>query len=122
MFKNIVLVGAGGAVGSIFRYLIAIVLKESSAQFPWATFTVNIAGCFIIGVLFGWAEKYEWMQGSLLLFLATGFCGGFTTFSSFALENIGLFQKHLTVTAILYMMLSLFLGLLLCRSGFSLVR
>jgi len=118
MLRSLLLVGAGGAVGSIARYSIGhLAGKYAPGSFPWGTFAVNILGCLIIGILFGLVSKNQWMQQGGYLLLASGFCGGFTTFSTFALDNINLMQKGFSVTAILYTALSLVLGLLLCRVG-----
>lgn len=86
-------VAIGGAIGSLARYLISIYLfKASVFSFPWGTFAVNIIGCFLIGVFYALSEKLnistEWQ-----LFLTTGVCGGFTTFSTFAFENLKLLQE-----------------------------
>ncbi len=91
--------------------------KYVAGGFPWGTFIVNIVGCLIIGILFGLVSKSQWMQQGGYLLLASGFCGGFTTFSTFALDNMNLMQKGLSATAILYTALSLVLGLLLCKAG-----
>lgn len=123
MLRPILFVGLGGAAGSILRYILALVVnKNFSSAFPLATFLINIIGCLIIGLLFGIAEKHTWMQENLLLLLATGFCGGFTTFSTFALENFGLFEKNQSYTAIAYSLLSIVIGIILCKLGFWLAR
>lgn len=123
MIKAYLIVGVGGAIGSMVRYGIARLIPFSAtAAFPWATFGVNMLGCFLIGVIFGFADRYEWMQGNLLLLLASGFCGGFTTFSTFALEGVGLFDKQFSITAIAYILLSVALGLILCKAGLWLAQ
>ena len=118
MLRSFLFVGIGGAVGSMARYAVAIaVSKLWEAPYPIATFLINISGCLLIGILFGFSIRSQWLQEGGLLLLATGFCGGFTTFSTFALENIGLLQKGNPVTAIVYTGLSIIIGLLLCRLG-----
>jgi fluoride exporter len=118
MFRSFLLVGMGGAVGSMARYGIGyIASKYLSNPFPVATFVINILGSFIIGILFALSARNHWLQQGGMLLLASGFCGGFTTFSTFALDNVTLVQKGFSVTAILYTGLSLTVGLLLCRLG-----
>jgi CrcB protein len=121
MFRTLLLVGLGGCFGSIARYAATVLVnKWTGNPFPLATLTVNLLGCFAIGLLFGWAGKHSWAQGDSWLFLASGFCGGFTTFSAFALDNILLFNKQLSFTAVLYTIASVLAGLLLCRIGLKL--
>lgn len=123
MLRAFLMVGAGGAAGSMARYAVNLLINRwYTLSFPLATFLVNVLGCFIIGLLFGIAEKQEWMQGSYLLLLATGFCGGFTTFSTFALESTALFSKGQNSVSLIYMLLSLFLGIILCKTGLWLTR
>ena len=117
MLQSLLLVGAGGAAGSMARYGISYaVSKYIIHPFPVATFVINISGAFIIGLLFGLFGRHQ-MQESGYLLLASGFCGGFTTFSTFALENVSLLEKGLSLTAILYTGLSLIIGLLCCKMG-----
>lgn len=117
MLQSLLLVGAGGAAGSMARYGVSYaVSKYIIHPFPVATFVINISGAFIIGLLFGLLGRHQ-MQESGYLLLASGFCGGFTTFSTFALENVSLLEKGLSLTAILYTGLSLIIGLLCCKMG-----
>jgi CrcB protein len=118
MLRAFLAVGIGGGLGSMARYAVAYFLNKVYSQpFPLATFIINITGCFLIGLLLGFTQKNAWMQDYGSLLLATGFCGGFTTFSTFAFENILLMQKEQFLYAVLYMFLSLIIGLLLCRLG-----
>ncbi len=118
MFRNLLLVGTGGAVGSMARYGVGYLLSRNGHfTFPLGTFLVNILGSLLIGVLFGMVGRNQWLQDGGMLLLASGFCGGFTTFSTFALDNADLMQKGQSITAFVYMAASLLAGLLLCRLG-----
>lgn len=119
MFRSLLLVGAGGAVGSMARYGIgyAVTRYLNNPLFPWGTFLINIVGSLIIGFLFGLIGRNQWMQDWGILLLASGFCGGFTTFSTFALDNVNLMQKGQSMIAFTYTILSIAIGLLLCRLG-----
>jgi CrcB protein len=121
MLRSLFLVGIGGAVGSIARYGLSLSINTKfSSSLPLGTLIVNIIGCFIIGILFGLAAKQQWTNNDILMLVGTGFCGGFTTFSTFALENISLFDKQQTSSAIVYTIVSLILGIGLCKLGFLL--
>ena len=118
MLRSFLLVGGGGAVGSMARYGVSfIVSKYITSPFPAGTFIINILGSLIIGILFGLVARNQWLQEGGMLLLASGFCGGFTTFSSFALENVNLMQKGESITSFIYIGLSVIIGLLLCRLG-----
>lgn len=122
MFKAIMLVGMGGFAGSVVRYGVKLVTdKYLPTTFPLATFLINVSGAFIIGLLYGLLQRNQ-VNDNIWLVAATGFCGGFTTFSTFALENNMLMNDKQTPTAILYTILSLVLGLLFCRLGMYLTR
>ena len=121
--KTLFLIGIGGGVGSIFRYLTSVfVTKYFQTAFPLATFAVNFAGCLIIGVLLGLFERHQLASSDLKILLVTGFCGGFTTFSAFAAENINLFQTGHSFTALLYIAASVLVGLLAVWLGLVLVK
>lgn len=121
--KQVLFVGLGGAAGSILRYLASIAtLKYYSTSFPLATFIVNVVGCFIAGLIFGLVPQETSEAQSLKLLLITGFCGGFTTFSAFALENVRLMNSGNTATAILYVLASISAGLLAAWLGLLLTR
>lgn len=112
MLSNFLLVGLGGAAGSMLRYAIQ---RMGNAGFPFGTLLVNIAGCFLIGVL--WGLSAQGMSEQKKLLLATGFCGGFTTFSSFSQEGIGLISANRWTSFILYTGLSVTAGLLATYLG-----
>lgn len=106
MIKQILLVGAGGAVGSVMRFLTSVLVNRSEPYpFPVATFIINIVGCFCIGLFANLIPS-----NSLRLLLITGFCGGFTTFSAFANENLTLIGNNQFPIAFVYTMASCILG------------
>ena len=113
MIKVLLLVGSGGFIGSIARYLVQQLMHEKfDTGFPIGTLTVNIIGSFIIGVIYAVSEKTGVLSSELRLFLAVGLCGGFTTFSSFSYESFKMISLEQFFFVALYMGLSLFLGLL----------
>ena len=117
--KSILLVGFGGMVGSILRYLSSILIKQS--QFPIATFSVNIFGSLIIGLVMGWAIKQP-ESGNWQLFLATGICGGFTTFSAFAWENLQLLNQQRYLHFAIYVGGSIILSIISVAFGYWLTN
>ena len=104
------IVAAGGAIGAVCRFLIGKLPIGSSDGFPIMTFIVNILGCFLIGLVAALALKQFSDSPRLVLFLKVGICGGFTTFSSFALETGGLIEKGSYITAASYVILSVTVG------------
>lgn len=121
--KQVLFVGLGGAAGSILRYLTSVVtLKFYSASFPVATFIVNVIGCFLAGLIFGSITQESAEAQNLKVLLLTGFCGGFTTFSAFALENVRLMNSGNLSTAVLYTIASFVAGLLAAWLGLSITR
>lgn len=112
------IVGAGGFLGSAARYATALLItRQFPGAFPWGTFGVNVAGSLIIGLVFGFAQRFHWADPAWRLFLATGFCGGFTTFSSFALENVQLLEQGDYTVFALYSLTSLFFCLVAVAAG-----
>jgi CrcB protein len=112
MLKTILYIAIGGAIGSVLRYLTSIFVNKYWAnQFPLATLITNVLGCCIIGFLIGILEKNNLANSYLKWLLITGFCGGFTTFSTFGYENYSLFQSNNSLLAFGYIALSILLGL-----------
>lgn len=106
------LVALGGALGSVLRYLTSIFVSKYFANFfPWATLVTNLIGCFLIGFFIGQLQKNGLVDSGYKWFLVTGFCGGYTTFSTFGHENITLFQNGNSVLAFAYIAASVILGL-----------
>ena len=115
--------GLGGFIGTCLRFLTGKLFHVAgAAAFPWGTFTVNLVGSFVIGIFFGLAEKTHVISPSMNVFLITGFCGGFTTFSSFSDDMFLLLQQRHWLSFGLYVGLSFTLGLLLVWLGRSLIK
>ncbi|WP_419214138.1 fluoride efflux transporter CrcB [Maribacter sp. X9] len=115
--KQFLLVFLGGGFGSILRYWISKSLNSYYSNFFLGTFLVNSAGCLLIGLLIGLTLKYNYITQNQTLLLATGFCGGFTTFSTFALESNHLLKETSVLQASLYMGLSVGIGMLAISLG-----
>ncbi len=121
--RAIILVGIGGGLGSILRYLTSMfVSKHFPAAFPFGTLAVNMIGCLIIGILLGCFERQQLTNPDLKFLFVTGFCGGYTTFSAFASENINLFQSGNSLIAFLYIATSVLIGLFSVWLGLSLAK
>ena len=122
MMKELLLVGFGGGIGSILRYMTSVLTaRYYHSSFPLATFIINTLGCFIIGLLLGYFGENEGNSHLKLLFV-TGFCGGYTTFSTFAAENIALLQEQNYLTLIAYTLSSVLTGFLAVGLGFLLSK
>lgn len=119
LFKNILIVGIGGMIGTILRYLAGYLIRHDS--YPYATFVVNILGSFAIGAIMGVAARQEGF-GNWRLFLATGICGGFTTFSAFAWENMQFLQQQRYVPFAVYAGSSIILGLAAVTAGYWITK
>jgi len=123
MFKAMIIAGAGGFIGTCLRYLIGKLCHHLfTSPYPWGTFVVNVVGSFLIGIFFGMAEKAHLISSNMNVFLITGFCGGFTTFSSFADDMFLLIQNKHWGYFSLYLLLSIFLGIILVNLGRNLVK
>lgn len=123
MMKMMLLAGVGGFVGTCLRYLTGRLCHLwSLGGFPLGTFVVNVVGCFVIGALLGLAEQKNLLSPSMNVMLVTGFCGGFTTFSSFADDIFLLMQQRHWGIFILYTGLSLVLGIIMVWLGRAVVK
>jgi len=123
MFKAMIIAGLGGFIGTCLRFLTGKFFHAvTSSAFPWGTFSVNVIGSFVIGIFFGLAERSNVISPSMNVFLITGFCGGFTTFSSFADDMYLMLQQRHWMSLGLYVGLSFLLGLAMVWLGRSLVK
>jgi fluoride exporter len=113
-------VGLGGLLGSLARFGVGVWLADvalTRTAFPIPTFAVNLVGCFVIAFVSTLFGKYETLSSEMRLFLTTGFCGGFTTFSALVYETHSLYTSGNTLLAALYVMLSLLGGLVMFYLG-----
>jgi len=120
--KQLLLVFLGGGLGSSLRYWIGQYLNNPKYSIPYATFFVNIIGSLLIGIILGIALKNNSLPNNTVLFLATGFCGGFTTFSAFAFENQEFLKSGDITSFVLYTLTSLVLGVAAVFLGIWLTR
>ena len=120
--KSFLLVFLGGGFGSGLRYLVTIAMNQYSKVLPFGTFTVNILGCLLIGLVLGYAQKENTLTSNQTLLLATGFCGGFTTFSAFANENLELIKNGEIFNLSVYTIGSVFIGVTAVFIGFYLTN
>ena len=118
MVKSILIVGFGGFIGTVARFLVSRYFQDHvSSVFPWSTFIVNIVGCLLIGVIYGISEKGDLMSPEVRLFLTVGICGGFTTFSTLSNDAFVLLRQQELLRFAFYTSFSFFLGLLAVYSG-----
>ncbi len=118
MIKLLLIAGTGGFIGTVSRFLASRYFQNLFlTSFPFGTFIVNITGCLLIGIFYGLAEKGGILSPEWRMFLTVGFCGGFTTFSTFAGENIALLKDGNFFYFALYTGLSVFLGLMATYLG-----
>ncbi len=120
--KALIFVFIGGGSGSIARYLLGKLLNNSTNGIPYGTFAANILGSLLIGVILGWALKNNTLTSHNTLLLATGFCGGFTTFSTFAYENHALLKSGDFMTFVLYTIATFTVGIIAVFGGMELAK
>ena len=120
--KAILVVGSGSFLGGAARYLISLAMRNASKGFPWATLLVNVAGCLLIGLLWGWLSRTSQMEGNLSLFLTVGLCGGFTTLSTFSKEALMLLQNGNVWGFVGYVAASVIIGIAFVAAGYFLTK
>lgn len=120
MMKEFIAIFLGGGIGSVLRYGVQLIMHERivAYNFPWATFSVNIVGSFLIGMFYSLSAKLD-LPVELRLFLTAGLCGGFTTFSTFSNDNLELLRQGEGMICFCYIMLSVILGICACFAGAS---
>ncbi len=118
ILRNILWIALGGAVGSVGRYLVS---KCFEGSFPWGTLTVNILGSLLIGILTGLVAKGT-LSPEMKLLLVTGFCGGFTTFSTFANESLSMMKAGQVALLALYIGVSVAVGIMAAYIGMQISK
>ena len=123
MIKAMLIAGCGGFIGTCLRFLTGKLCAHlSHGAFPWGTFVVNVVGSFIIGLLFGLAEEKGLLSSQMSLLLITGFCGGFTTFSTFSKEALTMLQCSNYFGFASYLIISILAGIGLVALGYVLTK
>ena len=123
MLRIILFVGIGSCTGGIARYLVQQYMQQHyPSSIPWGTFTVNITGCFLLGIIYALATRGNLLSPELRLLLITGFCGGFTTFSSFAFENVAMVLDRQYFYPALYSLCSVVFGFGAVHAGIFFTR
>ena len=122
IIRNILAVGAGSFIGGVARYLISLAMKGIGKGFPWATLTVNLFGCLLIGLLWGLLSRNATESTFWGLFLTVGLCGGFTTFSTFSKEALTMLQAGQIGGFATYIIISVLAGIALAALGYYVAR
>ena len=118
MLKSILIIGFGGFIGTVARFLISRYFQLNyTSVFPWSTFIINMVGCLLIGLIYGISEKGDVLSPDIRLFLTVGICGGFTTFSTFSNDSFLLMRDQEWLRFALYTSLSVFVGLMAVYVG-----
>lgn len=118
MIKDILFVGIGSGIGGICRYLVSLCMGHIHNGFPWGTFVVNIVGCLMIGILWGVMSHFPNLSSAFSLLFMVGFCGGFTTFSTFSKEGLTMLQTNNYLIFSLYAIGSIVLGIMAVALGY----
>ena len=122
IIKNTVFIGCGSFIGGAARYLISVAMKTMSKGFPWGTLVVNLVGCLVIGLLWGFFSKTSSEGNTWALFMTVGICGGFTTFSTFSKEALIMLQSGSIAGLLSYIGVSVIAGVALVAAGYYLAR
>ncbi|MDO9681030.1 MAG: fluoride efflux transporter CrcB [Bacteroidales bacterium] len=118
MLRTILFIGTGGFLGTVARFLVSKFSQQMfQTTFPLGTMIVNLTGCFLLGVIYGFMERGEVFSSDVRLFLTVGFCGGFTTFSTFAFENANMLRDGNFTQVALYTGISVLLGIAALIAG-----
>lgn len=121
-WSHILLVGAGGMAGSILRFVVSnLFVQQVPPSWPWGTFIVNLVGCFLIGLVLATPLKNP-LSDTYRLLIASGFCGGFTTFSAFSNEGFQMLRHQLYFLFTAYAISSIIFGLLAVAAGYFIIR
>ena len=115
---NWLLVALGGAIGACLRYGTGLLIVKPYSFFPWATWIINLVGCFLAGIFFAFSQRYPILQNETRLFVMVGIFGGFTTFSSFGLETFQLLRQGQAMLAFTYSISSILVGVIFLAIGF----
>lgn len=118
MLKAFIAIFLGGGLGSVLRYAVQMLLHERITiyNFPWATFSVNIAGSLLIGLFYALSARFN-ISVETRLFLTAGLCGGFTTFSTFSNDSVAMIRQGDAAVCLIYIILSVVLGIAACFFG-----
>lgn len=124
MLQDLALVGCGGAIGAVVRFLLSGVVSHSVqlGRFPIGTLVVNLLGCFLVGVFWGWSERFGLTSAHWRYFLVTGVLGGFTTFSAFGADSLELLRRQDWGLCATYVLASVCFGVAFASLGFVLLR
>ena len=116
--KQLIIVFIGGGTGTVFRYLLSKIIPYSGYGFPWSTFSTNLFGCFIIGIISSYFQRnLSNEQSEIVLFATIGLCGGFTTFSSYAYENLNFLKSGDNLNFLFYSLISVIMGIIMVYLG-----
>ncbi|HUM45912.1 MAG TPA: fluoride efflux transporter CrcB [Chitinophagales bacterium] len=123
MNKIVLIIGLGGFIGTVARYLSQqLVYKYYPVTFPYGTLAVNLLGCFLIGIFYALSERGNVLTPEWRMFLTTGFCGGFTTFSAFTLESVQLITHRDYLYFLIYAVASVVLGITATFAGTWMIK